>query len=43
MMTEEQDGQARAKNDAIFNIWGICQFHTPDDSDRPQGPVRWWS
>ena len=21
MMTEEQDGQAQAKNDTIFNIW----------------------
>ena len=23
MMTKEQDGQAQAENDTIFNIWGI--------------------
>ena len=35
MMTEEQDGQAQAKNDTIFNIWGIRCHHIFDDSDCP--------
>ena len=35
MMTKEQDGQAQAKNDTIFDIWGVCQYHVLDDSDRP--------
>ena len=35
MMTKEQDGRARAKNDTIFNIRGICRYHISNDSDCP--------
>ena len=43
MMTEEQDGRARAKNDTIFYVRGVCRYHALDDSDCPRGPGRWWS
>ena len=35
MMTEEQDGQAQAEDDTIFNIWGIHHHHIFYDSDCP--------
>ena len=35
MMTEEQDGQAWAEDDTIFNVWGIHHHHIFYDSNCP--------
>ena len=35
--------EARAKDDAIFYVRGICRYHVFDDSDCPCEPGRWWS
>ena len=43
MTTEEQDGQALAKNDAIFYVPGVCRYHVLNDSDCPGGSGRWRS